>query len=369
MPVRRLPSHPHIDHLRYQAKDLLKSHVARSAEAAQRLREFHPRCHGLSDADIFALQLKLNDAQLAIAREHGFASWTRLKAQVEKPAVRLDLPHHERIQDRTFRCAVDLLDAGDVDGLRVWIKDHPQLVHQRVEFEGENYFRSPALLEFVAENPIRHGTLPPNIVEVARAILDAGASASSVNETLGLVATGRVARDCGVQTPLIDLLCAQGADPSPAARAAAGHGEFAAVQALIRHGARVDLPLAAAMGSMEDFRRLLPQSSKEDRHLALAFGAQFGHAEVVRLLLDAGEDPNRYNPSHSHSTPLHQAAYAGHEEVVRLLLEHGARLDIKDVLWHGTAADWAQHAGRKEIEAYLRSQEPSRSQEPDGQKD
>jgi hypothetical protein len=33
-------------------------------------------------------------------------------------------------------------------------------VHQHVVFEGGNYFRDPTLLEFVAENPVRHGTLP-----------------------------------------------------------------------------------------------------------------------------------------------------------------------------------------------------------------
>jgi ankyrin repeat protein len=81
--------------------------------------------------------------------------------------------------------------------------------------------------------------------------------------------------------------------------------------------------------------------------------------DAVRALLDAGEDPNRYNPpgTHSHSTPLHQAALAGHEEVVRLLIERGARLDIRDVLWQGTPVDWAQHEGRKEMEAYLRALE------------
>jgi len=43
---------------------------------------------------------------------------------------------------------------------------HPKLAQQRVVFEGENYFRNPTLLEFVAENPVRRGALPPNIVEV-----------------------------------------------------------------------------------------------------------------------------------------------------------------------------------------------------------
>jgi ankyrin repeat protein len=102
---------------------------------------------------------------------------------------------------------------------------------------------------------------------------------------------------------------------------------------------------------------LLADASSEDRHLALTLAADFGHVEIVRLLLNAGEDPNRYNPvgGHSHTTPLHQAAGRGHDEVVRLLVERGARLDLKDILWRGTPADWARHAGNTEIEAYLRS--------------
>ena len=176
-------------------------------------------------------------------------------------------------------------------------------------------------------------------------------------ETLGLVATGRVARECGVQIPLIDLLCDRGADPDGALQAAIGHGEFEAAEALIRRGAQVSLPVAAAMGRVEQFRRLLPAASNEDRHRALAAAAQFGHVDIVRLLLDAGEDPSRYNPGgfHSHSTPLHQAALAGHEEVVRLLVERGARLDIRDVLWNGTPADWAHHNGHTELGDYLRT--------------
>jgi ankyrin repeat protein len=83
------------------------------------------------------------------------------------------------------------------------------------------------------------------------------------------------------------------------------------------------------------------------------------------LLLDAGEDPNRYNPlgGHSHTTPLHQAAGAGHTELARLLVEHGARLDLKDILWHATPADWARHAGNTELEEYLRAQETEGKQE------
>jgi hypothetical protein len=215
MPVKALPPNPNLDHLKSQAKDLLKARASRDPQAAQRIREFHPRFQGCMDASIFDVRMRLSDAQLTIARERGFASWARLKRHIEKPTLadQLDLPHHERIENLAFRQAVDLLDQGDVVNLRAHLNKHPNLVRERVTFEGGNYFRNPTLLEFVAENPIRRGTLPDNIVEAAKVILDAGAKEdhSALNETLWLVSSGCVPRQCRVQIPLIDLLCDYGA--------------------------------------------------------------------------------------------------------------------------------------------------------------
>ncbi len=361
MPVRPLPSNPNLTHLKYQARDLLKLHSARDLAAAQRIREFHPRFRASADTEIFDAQLKLSDAQLTIARESGFTSWTRLRDHILQPSPSGDssLPHHERITDPALRRAVILLDAGDIEGLRAHLKAHPNLTREHALFEGENYFRTPTLLDFIAENPVRHGSLPANIVEIAKVILHEAPeiSVSALNQTLGLISTGCVPRECRVQIPLINLFCDYGADPNSALLGAAFHGEFDAVNALLQRGADLNLPVAAALGSIEDFRSLLPSSDAQARHLALAAASQFGHSEIVALLLDAGEDPNRYNPpgSRSHSTPLHEAAFAGHENVVRLLVERGARLDIKDILWQGIPADWARHAGRSGLEAYLRA--------------
>jgi hypothetical protein len=358
MPVRRLPSRPHLGHLKFQAKDLLREHASGAQSAAQRLREFHPRFLDASDPEIFAVRLRLNDAHLTIAREYGFPSWARLKRHIERPSVadRLDLPHHQRIEDQVFRRAVELLDAGDASGLSVHLARHPHLPDERVAFEGGNYFRNPTLLEFIAENPIRHGKLPTGALEVARVILEAGVSQRARNETLMLVATGCTPRKCGLQTSLINLLCDYGAEPDSATHAAALEGELEAVSVLLARGARMDLPIAAALGRTEDALRLLKRASAADRHLALSLAADFGHAQIVELLLDAQEDPNRYNPvgGHSHCTPLHQAAGKGHEQVVRLLVEHGARTDIKDILWQATPAQWAEHQGNPEIGAILR---------------
>ena len=358
VPTKQLPANPSLDHLKHQAKDLIRQHASREQRSAQRLREFHPSLRLATDEEVFSTQLALSDAQLAIAREHGFASWTRLKHHIEKPNLsdNLALPHHERIDDPVFRQAVNLIDAGEVSGLSRLLKANPSLILQRVLFEGGNYFRNPGLLEFIAENPVRHGTLPPNIVDVAVVLLEAGPERGSVNDALGLVVSGCVPRKCAVQIPLIDVLCKYGADPNSSLQTAVLHGEIEAVYQLIRWGASADLPILAALGKTEEFLRHLPLSDSDQRHLALALATQYGHTEIVRALLDAGEDPNRYNPpgSHSHSTPLHQAALAGHLGVVKLLVERGARLDTKDVTWQGTPADWAQHEGRTEVESYLR---------------
>ena len=115
--------------------------------------------------------------------------------------------------------------------------------------------------------------------------------------------------------------------------------------------------MAAALGQAEAAHDLAAAASGEDRHRALALAAQFGHTEIVRLLLDAGADPSRFNPAgfHPHSTPLHQAALAGHFDTVKLLTERVARLDLKDTLWQATPEGWALHAGKIEIAEYLRA--------------
>jgi ankyrin repeat protein len=359
MPIKRLPPHPNLDHLKHQAKDLLRSHASRTPEVCQRIREFHPRFRKATDADIGMAQFVLSDAQLAIAREYGFASWARLRSHLGHPNGDLHLPKHERIKDADFRRAVDMLDGGDVNGLRSHLRLHPDLVHRRVLFEGDNYFTNPTLLEFVAENPTRRGRLPSNIVDVARVILDAGGEKddSSKNSTLALVSSSSIARECKSQIPLIELLCERGADPNVGRYDALSYGEFAAAEALIRLGADIDLPTAAATGRIDVVRAALPVSDGEERQRALGFAAQHGHADIVLLLLDAGEDPNRFSPvgGHSHATPLHQAAGAGKLDCVRLLVERGARTDIADILFGATPLGWAEFGGHSEIAEFLRA--------------
>ena len=165
MPVRSLPDKPSLVQLKHQAKDLLRLRSLGAARALQRIREFHPRFSGFSDAALVAAEFKLSDAQLTIAREYGFVSWPRLNAFVSA-GVSLPRSYEERISDPLFRRAVSLIDNGSVEELRSLLVEHPSLVHSHLSFEGGNYFQNPTLLNFVAENPVRlHGGMNPRFFE------------------------------------------------------------------------------------------------------------------------------------------------------------------------------------------------------------
>ena len=82
-----LPSAPSLEQLRKQAKDLLRAHRAGNPQALARVAAHEP-----------GEPLKLTGAQHVVAREHGFPSWARLKAYVERVAAHgpdLEHAYHE----------------------------------------------------------------------------------------------------------------------------------------------------------------------------------------------------------------------------------------------------------------------------------
>lgn len=74
-----LPDRLNLDHLKKQAKQLLRLYRSRDAAALARLRSALPAAAGVRDDELLSQELRLHDAQSCLAREHGFASWADLK--------------------------------------------------------------------------------------------------------------------------------------------------------------------------------------------------------------------------------------------------------------------------------------------------
>ena len=69
--VMALPPRPNLEHLRHQARNLLRAAKAGDPDATERIRTFSDR-------------VTLQAAQLAIAREHGWVSWPSMREHVEQ---------------------------------------------------------------------------------------------------------------------------------------------------------------------------------------------------------------------------------------------------------------------------------------------
>jgi outer membrane protein assembly factor BamB len=111
-----------------------------------------------------------------------------------------------------------------------------------------------------------------------------------------------------------------GDEPEERLFAAARRGNAEAVSELLRAGVNVNA---------------------ETRYgaTALTYASRHGHARVVQVLLEAGADPNVADDFY-HGTPLSAAAFEGHTEVVRLLLSKSAKdLDgaLENAIYYGSA--------------------------------
>src|SRR5262245_27128159 len=108
---KSLPSRPNLEQLKNQAKELL--HQVHSGESAslKRITVAYPIASPGKD-------FKLHDAQLVIAREYGFASWPKLKAEVE-------------LREKSFNERADLLvkcmTENQVTRARQLLKNEPEL--------------------------------------------------------------------------------------------------------------------------------------------------------------------------------------------------------------------------------------------------
>jgi ankyrin repeat protein len=331
----------------------------------------------------------LAEAELDLARRHGFASWDELEDRVA--AIR-----ERREPAPPFMLAYEALEARDTARLTELLDAHPDLVQARGT--NGNDLLGMASLEHVrlllerGADPNRgndygwtklHQAGYGNDTELAVVMLDAGGR-------LDLSARG----DGG--TPLVaalfwghrEVAALLGLDPGNL-RVAAGLGrpemirelagtpEGGAHRAFYRpHGGfpawhpsddpqeLIDEALVWASKSdrVDVLELLVELGARIDadpyRGTALTWAAVNGRVASVRRLVELGADVDQLGTfggaDHGEGvTALHLAAQAGRREAVEALLDLGADPTIRDALHGGDASGWARYGGHAQLAELL----------------
>ena len=325
-----LPARPDLDQLRRQAKELRDA--ARSGDPAA-LSRIAAHVPGTAHAPAVA-PVTLAAAQLAIAREHGFASWPRLKAEAEaRRAERAQLVEEflvASVRDWTgraarmlardpwiatydFRTAVIL---GDATRVRAMLGRDPAQAIRSDSRTGWTALHAVCSSRWDRMDPVRAAGL----TEVARLLLDAGA-------------------DPGIKVGPPERSGDQGDRRwSPLFCAVAGGASPAITRLLLESGARPDndhfLYLAAFADDHECLRLLLPYAPDIAHTTALSAPLSTRDIAGVEILLDAGADPNHLldagelGESHEGTPPVPPLSAAialdCDPAIIALLLDRGA---------------------------------------------
>ncbi len=317
-----LPARADLDQLRRQAKELLRA--ARSGDPAATTRVAR-----------FSERLSLDSAQVAVARDYGFASWAKLKTEIDRRAV---------------------LDSVDATRLRALLAAHPELVtepmlHWCDHPGGPSPLSYVAMLRYDTGNGVWRDV--PGSGAVARALLDTGASPDGDpgdDETPLMTAASY--GDAEVAQALIDAGANLGATASAdaggvprgtALRHAAVFNMTDVAEVLMAAGA-TDLVQAAAAGDLTG--TLSADTPEPDRVAALRMAADRGQLHVIDQLLAAATPVDGVD--RDGSTALHAAAYSGRVDSVRHLLSAGADPNRHDTRFDGAPLGWCRHQ-REEV--------------------
>lgn len=368
-----LPSRPSLEMQKKRAKELLRAIWGGDEGAVEVFVELHPKPPAPDDA-------RLADAQLVIARGHGFTSWTALRDKIEA----LTLTPVQRL--------VRAVCGYRVEEARALLEEHPELKRRLDDplgpFDGTLLISARPHLEMVdllldygadinrksawwaGGFGILEADLDPKLVS---ALVERGAEVTVwaaahqgdiarlgqlLQEDPGLVhargGDGKTALHCASTVEAVDLLVDAGADleaedvdhESTPLHYAIDKPEVA--RRLLERGARPDLFAAVALGDVELCRTCVYEDSNAVGHrLGVPPWAPRKHRAAAKI----------YNWTLGHDlTPLDVARKFGHREVAELLLEHAPpKARLVDAIWRGdgTAARAVLEADRavlKELE-------------------
>jgi ankyrin repeat protein len=270
MSLRELPARPNLEHLKKQARTLLRQRLALDAAAGERFAAF----------GVMSAKPQFADALHVIAREHGFETWPALKLRIEASS------------EDPVEALTAAVKANSASAVRDVLARYPSL-RSRINEPLPNYgFDAPAI--FAAVN---HGNR-----EMVDVLLEAGAN---INER-----TRWWAGSFGV-------LDSASTELAPY---------------LISRGATIDIHAAARLGMIDRVRELLaadPQLAHArggDGQLPLHFAST---VEIASLLLDSGAEIDARDIDHESTAVQYMVSIRPHRhEVAKYLIARGAQADI-----------------------------------------
>jgi ankyrin repeat protein len=347
---RSLPERPDLDQLRRQAKELRDAAQRGDPEASERFDRHHPS----AKRD----RVSLAGAQLVIARELGFASWPRLRAAVEATTAMpqgssafLDASVDARLRrtaagivradpaiaGRDVRAAVVL---GDAEIVRHTLATNPAAAVNVDDERGWPPLLYACYSQWHQIDPERSAGL----AEVARLLLDAGASPNTNNGAFRHGYRSALCGAVGVDNPsVVEVLLEAGANPDDGRciEQAADRHDLGCLELLLARGARVAGTWALGAAVYADDPQAVSlligalRSTTEDisgevtSRLADAAAANASY-EIFAALLAAGADPN-VRDSDVGLSALRCAVRAGRDETAALLARSGAADDSTEV--------------------------------------
>ena len=324
-----LPVKPDLDHLKKQARRLLHGVRAQQGEALQTIIAFHPRPAEFSS---------LRDAQLALARRYGYADWEQLRNEVELRQLRSGTPQEQAERFINHAC---LRYDGDDQAWRYqraseWLRQLPELV--RADFYCALVAADLEVVrDFLRRDPglaLRNGgprDWPP----------------------LMYVTYSRAEQNEAQAVAVAKLLLELGASADSYSEALRG---FTALTGAIGQGERGPSACVAHPCAGELVKLLLDAGANPNQSQALYNTMLSEHLGrwlpiFVQYGLAAGD---RANWSPDEEEPifdflLSQVVVQGKLELVRYLLEHGANANAVSRYNHHTAHAVAQLTGRTGI--------------------
>jgi ankyrin repeat protein len=287
-----------------QARELLRALRAAQPDALTRLRTHHLRWAQANHATI-QQDVALHDAQFVIAREQGFASWTKLKAYAEPS------PH-----DRHSHLFV-----ADVK----WINDRVHGLMQTRQSAG------PAALEQIRTWHPRFDGFSDEQIRQAP-FTEADAQLVYAKEH-GFDAWDDLAQRVNL---LASASNPESTEPFLAAFRALEKHDVATLNSLLQHQPQ----LAKQRGTNGNtlLNLAVSLSAKVSRENAMS---------MLNALLASGADMN--DPNDRGSTPLHQAAYSNQSDIAASLIERGADLEMEAHGSGGTPLIFALFWGHREV--------------------